>query len=299
MSLLNSIGRDLKSSWDKGDPIIRLIFINIVVFVIYIIAKISINVGSPSSFIASEYDDALLRWVGFSICIPEFVYKPWTWISFQFMHADPFHILWNMLFLYWFGEILQSYIGNKRTYTLYFFGGLAGAFLALIVFACIPSLGKGFVLIGASAGCSAIMLASAAIAPDHTIFLILIGPVKLKYLVLVKFILDLASFAWLRNPGGSLAHIGGSIFGFLLIQQLQQGNDWDEWIRKPFSLLKNIENRRRPKMKATVQSTKPIKDQRSIDAQKKIDSILDKINASGYDSLTKDEKEFLFKYSKD
>lgn len=299
MSLFNSLNKDLKQQWTNGDPIIRLIFINICFFLIYFLVKIGINFSSPEEAYSHTYTNLILRWTGFSLSFPEFAYRPWTWISFQLMHADFFHILWNMLFLYWFGEILHSYIGTKRTYTLYFLGGLSGAILALIVLSFIPSIGRGFILIGASAGCSAIMLAAAAIAPDHTLYLLLIGPVRLKYLVLIKFILDLASFALLKNPGGSLSHIGGAAFGYLFIHQLQQGNDLDAYIKSIFTWLKKPFKKRKTTMKVEVQNTFVSREKRSTDAQKKIDAILDKINVSGYDSLSREEKEFLFKYSKD
>jgi len=221
----------------------------------------------------------------------------------MFLHENLFHILFNMLWLFWFGEIFVLYMGDKKVLPLYILGGLAGASMYVLVYNIIPVF-RGSVdlsyMLGASASIYAIVFAAATINPNHEINLILIGPVRIKYIALISLLLDIISIPH-GNAGGYIAHAGGALSGFLYIKALQSGYDFFA----PFAAVYNgIANLFRPGRKVKVSyknlqgtSTSASK-QRGKNEQEKVDEILDKIARSGYDSLTKEEKDFLFHYSK-
>ncbi|GAA4929709.1 rhomboid family intramembrane serine protease [Mucilaginibacter defluvii] len=219
----------------------------------------------------------------------ELLHRFWTPVTYMFIHADIFHILFNMLWLYWMGQIFEEYLGHKRTIGLYLMGGLAGAFFFVLAFNTIPAFeGANASVVGASAGVMAIIIATATLLPDYTIHLFLFGPVKLKWLAIFYILIDFLSMAG-SNAGGSIAHLGGALLGFIYIKRLQRGSDW----------VGNVNNLFKPKPKMRVVSKNPEKTASSYPAQDEIDRILDKISQSGYDNLTRQEKEVLFRASKD
>ena len=199
-----------------------------------------------------------------------------------------------MLWLYWFGQIFEEFLGNKRTLGLYLMGGLAGAFLFVLSFNTLPffthnSAAVNSSLVGASAGVMAIMVSTATLLPDYTISLILIGPVKLKWLVLFFIVIDFLGIAG-PNGGGEIAHLGGGLIGFIYVKQLQKGNDW-------IGAMSNI-FKRKPIL-TVVSKNNAARSFNEQPRQEEIDHILDKISHSGYKSLNKQEKETLFRASKD
>lgn len=211
----------------------------------------------------------------------------WTPITYMFMHAGIFHILFNMLGLYWFGQIFEEYLGKKRTVGLYLMGGLAGAFLFVLCYNTIPLFaGASAPLVGASASVMAIIIGTATLLPDYTISLILIGPVKLKWIALFIIVIDFFGIVG-PNAGGEIAHLGGSLIGFVYIKQLQKGNDW----------IAGITNIFKSKSKLKIVSKNSSGKAGGKPRQEEIDLILDKISQSGYDSLNKQEKEILFRAS--
>jgi hypothetical protein len=209
----------------------------------------------------------------------------------MFMHAGILHILFNMLWLYWMGQIFEEYLGNKRTIGLYIMGGLAGALAYLLCLNLIPAFTNsnaavGSTIVGASASVMAIVVATATLLPNYTISLILFGPVKLKWLVLVILAIDFLGIVG-PNAGGEIAHLGGALLGFIYVKQLQKGHDWIGGISGIF--------RSRSKLKVAAKNTS--KNSAEYPRQDEIDRILDKISQSGYDSLSKQEKEILFRAS--
>jgi membrane associated rhomboid family serine protease len=215
----------------------------------------------------------------------------WTPITYMFMHATVWHILFNMLMLFWFGTIFEDFLGKKRTLGLYFLGGLAGGALYIICYNTLPffthdNLAASSTLVGASASVMAIIVATATQLPDYSISVIFIGPVKLKWLVLFMLALDFLGTIG-PNAGGEIAHLGGALIGFTYIKQLQKGNDW---IAKIGSIFKA-----KPKLKVVSKNSFGKSDRKP--RQEEIDLILDKISQSGYDSLSKQEKEILFRAS--
>jgi hypothetical protein len=190
-----------------------------------------------------------------------------------------------MLWLYWMGQIFEEYLGNKRTIGLYLLGGLTGGLLFVACYNLIPAFtnvnaAATSVVVGASASVMAIVVATATLLPDYTIPLMIIGPVKLKWIALFYSVIDFLGIAG-TNAGGEIAHLGGALFGFIYIKQLQRGHDWIGGINKLFSP--------KPKMKVVSNSGNQRKAS-GTPRQEDVDRILDKISGSGYDSLTKQEK---------
>jgi membrane associated rhomboid family serine protease len=271
----------------SGSKLNLLIGINIIVFLLVsvtdVLAKFVFRVDLTR--LIHEY-----LWLPASL--PKLGTHFWTPITYMFMHDGIWHILFNMLWFYWFGQIFEEFLGKKRTLGLYFMGGLAGAFLFIFSYNVFPffthdHLADGSALVGASASVMAVMVATATQLPDYSIPLILIGPVRLKWLVLFFIVIDFLGITGL-NAGGELAHLGGALVGFLYIKQLQKGNDWIASITKLF----------KPKPKLKVVSSNLSKKSYDFPRQEEIDSVLDKISKSGYDNLSKQEKEVLFRASK-
>ncbi|OAQ38850.1 rhomboid family intramembrane serine protease [Pedobacter psychrophilus] len=225
--------------------------------------------------------------------LPTLLYRFWTPFTYMFLHAGFFHILFNMLWLFWMGKILEEFLNAKKLTFVYIAGGLAGAVFYILCYNIFPAFAEakiGSVAVGASASVTAIMVATATLLPNYTIGLMFIGPVKLKWLVLAFILLDLINVAG-PNSGGYISHLGGGIFGFFFIRALQSGNDWS----KPY------ENVFKPKLKLKVVSKNDhvnFRPKNDIPNQEMIDQILDKISQSGYNNLTKREKDILFNASK-
>ena len=222
---------------------------------------------------------------------------PWAPITYQFLHGGFFHLLGNMLVFYWFGQIYTNFQPAKKVTWIYLLGGIAGAAMYLFAFNVFPGLRPyrfDGTVIGASAAVYAVMVATATLVPDYTMNLILIGEVKIKYIVVFVLLLDLVNLAS-ANAGGVIAHFGGAAFGYLYTILLQNGTD----LLKPFLKASDAVGSfgkpkqqlrvsyRAPQAKATPQATSNLADQKVIDA------ILDKISLSGYDSLTAREKQLL------
>ncbi|WP_374165654.1 rhomboid family intramembrane serine protease [Arcticibacter sp. MXS-1] len=233
----------------------------------------------------------LADWLTLQLSVPAYLPslagKFWTPFTYMFAHRELFHFFFNMLWLYWMGRIFEDFL-NKRQFTFtYLAGGIAGAVLFIIAYNIFPAFKETVALspplIGASASVMAIVVATATLLPDYSISLLFFGAVRLKFLVLVYVLLDVIGIAGL-NAGGSIAHLGGALFGFIFIKQLQAGHDWSKIFDRK-KRLRVIKNDTRSKQASSVPD------------QEVIDNILDKISRSGYDSLTKKEKEQLFKAS--
>ncbi|HVW16382.1 MAG TPA: rhomboid family intramembrane serine protease [Mucilaginibacter sp.] len=270
--------------------IMLLIWINIAVFLLVnvpgTIGKVFFN-----SDIINAYSDEYLR---LPSSLARLSHRFWTPLTYMFMHAGVFHILFNMLWLYWIGQIFEEYLSNKRTIGLYILGGLTGAFFfvffynVLPLFANDPGLVAASTVVGASAAVMAIIVATATLLPNYTIFLMFLGPVKLKWIVLFIIVIDFIGISGF-NAGGELSHLGGALFGFIYIKQLQRGNDWVGFFTNIFS----------KKSKLKVAAKNNSKNSVNKPRQEEIDRILDKISQTGYESLSKQEKEILFRASKD
>jgi membrane associated rhomboid family serine protease len=271
----------------SGSRITLLIGINVLVFLlVYVPATLEKLIFRHSTL--EIYSEDYLRMPS---NLHTLLTRFWTPITYMFMHAGVFHILFNMLWLYWMGQIFEEYLGKKRIFGVYLLGGLAGALffiLAYNVFPLFSDVVAASTVVGASASVMAIVVATATLLPDYSIGLMFIGQVKLKWIAIFFIVIDFLSIAG-PNAGGEFAHLGGALFGFVYIKQLQRGNDWVGAITKIFT--------RSSKLK--VVSKNSDKSSNALPRQEEIDRILDKISQSGYDSLNKQEKEILFRASKD
>jgi membrane associated rhomboid family serine protease len=218
--------------------------------------------------------------------------QPWSLITYMFLHVDFFHILFNLLVLFWTGKLFVEYLGNDKLIATYLLGGLTGALIYILSFNIFPvfaSVGGSAHLVGASAGVIAVLVAVATLLPDYTVFLIIFGAVRLKYIAIVSILLYAISIPN-GNAGGELAHLGGALFGFVMIKQLRNGRDLTKWM----TALLQFNFKKKPQMKVVRNTNKT---NASVASEELVDRILDKINKSGFDSLTKDEKEILYKAS--
>jgi membrane associated rhomboid family serine protease len=272
----------------SGSKLNLLIGINIIVYLLVNVPATFETLFFHSHAISVLSDEYLLL----PAYLPKLLVRFWTPFTYMFMHATIFHILFNMLWFYWFGQIFEEYLGKQRTLGVYIMGGLAGAVFFVVSYNVFPFYTADHAalltgpLVGASASVMAIIVATATLLPDYTIPLILIGPVKLKWLALFFVITDFLGITGF-NAGGELAHLGGALMGFIYTKQLQNGND----------LVGRISGIFKPKPKLKVVSKNNSRNSRDFPRQEEIDFILDKISKSGYDSLTRQEKEVLFRAS--
>lgn len=282
---------DLKLQYKTGGMVQKLIFWNIGLFLVFTL----LDVVLKFSKIDFNYFDV----VALSSDINTFLVKPWTIITFNFFHAGIFHLIFNLLILHFSGRLFNTYFTDKQLFGVYVLGGIfSGITFVLSYF----FIGKAGLLVGASGAIMAILIATTTYAPFMLLRIPLIGIVKLWHVAFVILFIDLIQLP-LENTGGHLAHLGGALFGFIYVKILQSGTD----LTKPFSMfLDAIVNIFKPRTKTPFKkvhrnTTKNVVNSSTSKkdfTQKQIDDILDKISKSGYDSLTKEEKEFLFKAGK-
>jgi membrane associated rhomboid family serine protease len=299
----NSLLDDLRSTFTRdNNGLNQLILVNVLVF----IGLSLISVVLALFELQPGWYARVSKWLAVPAALPNLLMRPWSLLSYMFVHAGFFHILFNMLWLYWIGRIFQEFLGNKKLIALYFLGGFAGAFTYILAFNLFPlfkSVLPSAYAVGASASVLSIVIGTATLLPNYTIRLFLFGNVPLKYLAMAMVILDLLSASG-SNAGGHFAHLGGAAFGFIFIKQLQNGRDLSigfnrvaDWFmlrlrpaRARRSNLKVSHSQARVKVEVTINEGKV--------PQEVIDRILDKIAQQGYDALTKVEKEQLFRASK-
>lgn len=295
-----SIWQEIKDSYRVGTTLTRLIYINLAVFLFLKILYVIIAIGAGP---IGETNFRVLEWISIPSVPSELILKPWTLITYMFVHFKFLHILFNILYLYWFGRIFIQLLGSKRLLPVYIYGGIAGAIVYFIAINYVPSFYSHFpsnILMGASASVMGIMLAAATFSPNFRLNLMFIGEVRLKYIALVFVIIDIISIGNFENTGGTLAHLGGALFGYIYSSLLKKGTD----LAKPIDAVITISRTAfKPKSKLKVSYKRPMTDleynANKINKQKEVDRILEKIKQSGYDSLSKEEKHILFEASQE
>ena len=283
--------QELKYNFQKQDNgLIKLILLNVIVFlVISVIHVVCVISGNELIYTIARRE----------LYLPapffEFIERPWTLATYFFSQEDVLHILFNMLMLYWFGRIITEHIGNRRLINLYILGGIiAGAFYLLMFnfipffIQRIPELG----LIGSSGSVFAIVVAAATLLPNYTVYMMFFGPIRIVYIAVFYIIVSFLGTIE-HNAGGNIAHLGGALIGFIYIRQLQRGTDIGQPINAIAAWIKKL---RQPRMKISYINKDKFHHDLSP-SQKEIDDILDKISRSGYESLSKEEKQKLFKAS--
>ncbi|MEN7550355.1 rhomboid family intramembrane serine protease [Rapidithrix thailandica] len=289
---------DFKYTWNRpNNGLMRLIIINASVFVtvnlIFVIAKIS---GS------GPFYDKIINLLSISPSINEFITTPWTLFTYFFTHEGFFHVLFNMLVLYWFGMIFDEFLGNRKLVALYIWGGIAGGLAYLVMSNLVEyfSAHAGSGMVGASASVDAIVIGAATLVPEYRISLLLLGPVRIKYIAAVVVFMSIIGLGG-GNVGGNVAHLGGALMGFLFILQMRKGHDWSKPVWAVLDWVSNL-FKPKPKIHVSYRKNSGKKSKRNNHHsdepdQAVIDAILDKISESGYEKLTAEEKHILFKAS--
>lgn len=286
-----TLGDEIKKSLKNSDYGLRLVLVNIVVFIIVL------------------FSEKLMIWLSMPSMPDSLIAQPWSPLTYMFVHYDFIHLAFNMIILYVFSKLFVMRLSEKQLLSVYIYGGLTGAglHLALMNLMAEPSL-----LLGASAAVMAVVLATAVYTPDFRIHLLFIGPVKLKYVAIFTVLMDLLGVLMsmtdsphrlMANNVAHFAHLGGALYGYLFIRQLRKGHDLSKGFIKLWNWLTAL-FQRETKMKVVHRQgcthKKPPRDDKAYNKVKKanqeeIDRILDKISKSGYESLSKREKDILFK----
>ena len=284
-----------KYKFRMANVVEKLIVVNVAVFVLMYAIQVIL-------FLFEMPLDTVKQWLVFSKDSGDMFYKPWSIITYAFLHQGMLHIFFNMLILYYFGQFFLTYFTPKRLLNFYFLGAIAGALVYMLSYNLFPAFsgtGRSF-LIGASASVMAIVVGIATKVPYLGVRLFFLGTVKLWQIALFFVVLDLVRIPLGTNAGGHLAHLGGAFLGYIYVKQLDKGNDIGLWWESLSGWFVGLFTPSKKKPFRTVhrntstKKTAPQKQDKS-DKQKKIDTILDKISKSGYDSLSKEEKDFLFK----
>lgn len=293
---------EIKSYFKSNNIITRLILINVAIWLF-------INMIRVFAFILSFSDGEIQYFITDLLGIPaaagRFIFRPWTIISYMFTHIEFFHILFNMLWLFWFGKIFLQYMSSRQLFATYIMGGISGAVLYMISFNLFPVFSDALPYsnaIGASASVMAIVTATAMYVPNYSIHMIFLGRVRIFYIALFLFVLD---FFMIRsgNAGGHIAHIGGALWGVAYIYMLKKGSDISALFQGlSFNKFRNTFTKKKKSPFTNVYSNEhPMNDEQynkeKAKNQDEIDKILEKISKSGYESLSKEEKELLFKAS--
>ncbi|MDG1476704.1 MAG: rhomboid family intramembrane serine protease [Vicingaceae bacterium] len=295
---MNPFIADIKNQYKNGSAFIKLIFINVGMFLaVHIIGSgfFLLKVGSSAG---------LFTLLSLPASLSNLITQPWTIATYMFLHEGLWHLFVNMLILYFGSQIFTQFLNQKKLVIVYVLGGLAGGLIYILAFNIFPVFSEVLPFsyaLGASASVMAILVASATYVPNFVVRLMFLGEVKLKYIAMGYLVLDLVSIQG-SNSGGHIAHLGGALFGFLYIQQLKKGNDFTVGFGRFLDYLKALFKPQK-KMKVVYKKqgqtkTNEAYNSQKVDNQKKVDIILDKISKSGYDSLSANEKAILFDASK-
>ena len=289
----------------KGDYLTRLLYLNISVFLLFALTNAFTSLFTGNFGLIPNLADDLLALPSDPLRL---LLRPWTILTYMFTHFGFRHILFNMIVLYFSGKILMEYLGEKRMLALYIYGGIGGGLLYIMLYNLSPILGQGS-MVGASAGCIAVLVAGALYMPQMPVRLWGIFEIKYWMLAVGIVTLDVLNLTG-SNAGGHIAHLGGAIVAFFFIRSMRQGHEWNVYLFQIIDAVRNMLFRPKSKKKRRgfsfgessyvkyeeVKKPKGASTKSSQDTAK-MDAILDKIKEKGYDSLSKEEKAYLFKIS--
>ena len=292
---MTSLSNKFTAAIKSGNSLQRLLLVNVLLF---LIVRITFAVTSLFNHPVFTFQE-VSAWIAIPSNTSQLLLRPWSIFTYMFYHWDFLHLLFNMLWLYWMGTIIQEYLGSKKMFGIYIMGGLFGALAYVIAFNSFPifadSVNVSFAL-GASASVLAITVAAATLLPDYPVSLMFIGNVALKWIAVLSVLLDVINISG-DNAGGHIAHLGGALFGFIYIRSLRNGINLTKWIENFGDKFSG----KRGKMSVAYARKKSDADYsvHKKAKQEQMDEILDKISKSGYGSLSQNEKDFLFKISKE
>jgi len=287
---------DLKYQFSRLNIAEKLIAINVLVFI----------VNSLVPFLFGLSSNSIVRWFELPNGILEILYQPWSIVTYSFFHGGIGHLFWNMLLIYFVGRIFLNLFDAKRFLNVYLLGVILGGLFFVLGYNVFPAFfDTTAYLIGASAGASAILIFICTYLPNQEVRVIFFN-VKLWYVGAFVVLMDLVQLP-MSNSGGHLAHLGGALLGYLYASQLLKGTDIGAGFAKFMDGIVNLFNKseRKAPMKTVYKNQGPKSsasgkaDYDKLTKQKKIDAILDKISKSGYESLSKSEKDFLFQAGKE
>lgn len=282
----------------------KLIGLNVIMFVLTYVFK-------AIYFFMGVEKNPLFDWLGLPSKFIEFFLQPWSIVTYSFLHEGFLHILFNLIILHFGGRIFLNFYSGKRLLNYYLLGAMVGGLFFLLSYNFFPVFSNtgSLPLVGASAAVMAVFIGITTKMPNMEVRLFLFGNVKLWWIAAVFLVLDIVQMT-AGNTGGHLSHLGGALIGFLYTKQLEKGNDIGKWIENTIEGIQNLfapSSKRNAKSKSKMKtvyknktySSKSASSVSKNEKQKRIDEILDKISKSGYDSLSKEEKDFLFNAGKD
>ncbi len=298
---------DFRNEFSKpNNALVQIILVNVIVFLLVVILEWTAHLSGY----VNAYGE-FLEQLTMSAYLPDFARHPWTIVTYFFTHAGIFHILSNMLFLYWFGRLIDEYLGSRRLVGLYILGGLAGGLTYLAIYNLAPYFQEKVLeshLLGASGAAFSVAVGAATLLPNYTFHLLFFGPVRIKYIVFFFIVLSFAQSVG-PNAGGNLAHLGGALLGFVYVRLLQNGSDigrplywlidgWQQLIHpRPTVRVSQRQRSNAPAHTSSYSGATTHSSSGSMPDQDEVDALLDKISRSGYESLTRDEKQKLFRAS--
>ena len=293
---MTSIIDDIKQSFRSGNMITRIIIVNVAAFMFLAL----FNAFAPALY------ERFSHWMYLPSTPLKLVTRPWTLITYMFSHVGLWHMAFNMLILYWFGRIVGDLLNDRRILPLYFLGGIAGAVFYFLAANFLPNVMHGN-LHGASAAVLCIVSAAAMTSPDYIVRLLFLGDVKIKWIALFVIFINILGTTNQENIGGTWAHLGGLAFGIFYVWKLRSGSDVTEPMQDTIAWVADrLEGKSKKKKSAlkvshVAKQRKEVRKKRKVsngDLQGQVDRILDKIKVNGYDSLSDEEKEILFRASK-
>ncbi|MDG1090942.1 MAG: rhomboid family intramembrane serine protease [Flavobacteriaceae bacterium] len=283
---------NLKYKFQRFTIAEKLIVLNVLFFVIpFFLQTLFYLFNIPST--------TFLSWFHLLPSFTEVLFRPWTLITYSFLHGNFMHILWNMILLYFVSRMYLNLFSEQQFLKNYLLGVLVGGLVFLIGYNLFPVFNGMYPpLVGASAGVMAILIFVATYTPDQEVRLLFIN-VKLQYIGIALVVVDILQIPN-GNAGGRLAHLGGAFLGFLYAKQLQKGNDIGSGLDRIWTFISSPFTEKKAQNMHTVHRSKTVSKKKTQNGQQqKIDAILDKISTSGYESLTQEEKDFLFRAGKD
>lgn len=295
-----NIADDIKNSFKSGDALTRLILINLAFYVAVLLLRIL------SFLFQVNIADFFISFTALPSDLLKLATRPWTLVSYMFLHEGFLHILFNMLWLFFGGKLFMEYFGSRRLISTYLMGGIIGGLLYIFFYNVFPAFSDVVAISnnrGASAGVMAVIFAIATYNPRFPVRVFFVLTVPLWGIAGIALLTDLIGLGEGANAGGRIAHIGGAAFGYFMARYHKEGRDLTEgfsgimdrlanWF-KPKSNLKTVYSAKGFNKGYRNSSLKPLND------EDRLNKILDKISRSGYDSLSKEEKDHLFKFGKD
>ncbi len=285
--MFDSLFKDLKYQWTTGNFWVRSIGISVAIFVMLNLVK-ALFTFQNNGIAGVVYDD-IIHSISMSSNWKSNLIQFWVWLTHIYVHEGFFHLLWNMLWLYWFANIVEDLIGARHAKFIFFESAFCGGLFFVIAAQWIPWYQHSEVhAYGASAAVNGMLFAAATISPGYTIRLVLIGDVQIKYIALVVLILDLLFAGQQSNTGGHFAHLGGALWGYLYVILLRRGISMD--------FTSPLKKKEKTRIRKNIRMHKPNTDP---PAEDRLNKILDKIHQHGIQSLSSEEKQFLDQKSKE